>query len=76
LLIRQLGTHSRIAGCFVVLGEGVATCCCCCCLQVDNKSTTDVPAVEFYLHQKLKLTAQTMWGSKDKHFSSTRIHQR
>ncbi|WIA35279.1 hypothetical protein OEZ86_003738 [Tetradesmus obliquus] len=44
--------------------------------QVDNKSTTDVPAVEFFLHQKLTLTAKTMWGSRDKSFQSTRIHHR
>jgi hypothetical protein len=50
--------------------------CCCCCLQVDNKSTTEVPAVEFYLHPKLQLTASTMWGKRDKSFNTTRIHQR
>jgi hypothetical protein len=59
----------------VVLSVCLATFCCCG-LQLDNKSTTDVLAVEFYLHQKLKLTAKTMWGSRDKHFSSTHIHQR
>jgi hypothetical protein len=74
-VVNQASTGGNAAY-VAVLGEGLAIFFCCCCLQVDNKSTTNVPAVEFYLHQKLKLTAKTMWGNRDKHFSSTRIHQR
>lgn len=81
LLTAQAGTASGISAsntsaAMLSMHQLRILCDRCCCLQVDNKSTTDVPAVEFFLHQKLTLTAKTMWGSRDKSFQSTRIHQR